>query len=269
MFGQTFTHDLIRKYVVLFGTMFDNLYLVRTDSNDVPVQTLKVPLTYAPKEKMLARIKGDPSLDNSVAMVLPHMGFEIVNYQYDSSRKLNTMEKIIKRTESGNSKYVYNPVPYDIIFQLHIMVKNAADGTRIVEQILPYFTPEFTVTANILPDIGKFYDIPITLLDTTVVDTYENNFETRRALVWTLTFAMKAYLFGPIRNTKMIRFVNTGITVVSDISNTSVDRSVTITSQPGQLANGEATSNIELTIPYTDVNPNLDYNYINTFDEDI
>jgi hypothetical protein len=269
MFGQTWSHDLIRKYVIIFGTLFNNIYLTRNNANGTVAQTIKVPLTYAPKEKMLARLTGDPSLTNQVALTLPRMSFEILGYQYDGQRKLNTIEKITKKTET-DADYVYNPVPYDFQFLLHIMVKNAADGTRIVEQILPYFTPEFTVTANILPSIAKSYDIPVVLYDTIVQDLYDGSFQQRRTIVWTLSFSMKGYLFGPIKSKQLIRFANVGLTAVSSLNNlNNIDRNVTITVQPGQTANGQATSNVSQTVDYLLVDPNDPYGFIQQFDENI
>lgn len=269
MFAQTFTHDIIRKYVIIFGTLFNNIYLTRQDSNGENTQTLKVPLTYAPKEKMLSRIEGDPQFENNIAISLPRMSFEILGYTYDSERKLNTVGGLVKRSNTGESDYVYNPVPYDFQFLLHIMVKNAADGTRIIEQILPYFTPEFTVTANILPEIDKSYDIPIVLFDTLVQDRYDGSFQQRRTIVWTLSFSLKGYLFGPVKKKQIIRFANVGITAVKSITDLDVDRNITITTQPGQTANGTATANLAQTVGYLDVNPNLPYDFITQFDENI
>lgn len=269
MFGQTLTHNIMKKYVIIFGTLFNNIYITRENASGNPVQTLKVPLTYAPKDKILARLKQDPELENQVAITLPRMAFEINNYQYAPERKLNTIGKIYKPQTDGSTKYAYQPVPYDIIFNLYIMVKNAEDGTRIVEQILPYFTPEFTVTANILPDLGKSYDIPIVLLDTSVQDVYEGDFQTRRSLVWILTFSMKGYLFGPIRKSSLIHFANTGFIVTQSPQTESMQTppEAWVTAQPGQLANGQPTSNISLTIPYDDVDPNSNYDFINQFNE--
>lgn len=269
MFGQTWSHDIMRKYVIIFGTLFNNIYITRNNSQGNPVQTLKVPLTYAPKEKMLARIQSDPDLENPIAITLPHMAFEINNYQYDPTRKLPTVNKHHLPLSDGRTKYVYQPVPYDIIFNLYIMVKNANDGTKIVEQILPYFTPEFTVTANILPEMGKTLDIPIVLNDTSVQDIYEGNFDTRRSLVWVLTFTMKGYLYGPIRQSSLIHFANTGFILSNDPlnANTASPRVATVTAQPGQLANGEPTSNLALTVHYDDVDPNSEYAFINQFSE--
>jgi len=271
MFGQTWSHDIMRKYVIIFGTLFNNIYITRENSQNNTQATIKVPLTYAPKEKMLARVSADPDLENQIAITLPHMSFEINNYQYDPSRKLSTVGKQYNMQADGTAKYAYQPVPYDIIFNLYIMVKNAADGTRIVEQILPYFTPDFTVTANILPELGRTMDIPVVLNDTSVQDIYEGNFDTRRSLVWILTFTMKGYLYGPVRQSSLIHFANTGFILSNDPqnANTASPRVATVLAQPGQLANGSPTSNLALTVSYDDINPNSDYAFINQFIENI
>jgi len=271
MFGQTWSHDIMRKYVIVFGTLFNNIYITRVNSSGNAQQNIKVPLVYGPKEKMLARLSNDPDLDKQTAITLPRMAFEINNYQYAPDRKLVTVQKHFKPQTDGTTKYVYQPVPYDIIFNLYIMVKNAADGTRIIEQILPYFTPEFTVTANILPEMGRSLDIPIVLNDTSVQDIYDESFETRRSLVWSLTFTMKGVLYGPIRQSSLIHFANSGFILSDDPqnANTASPRIATVTAQPGQLANGEATSDILLTVSYDEVDPTGDYNFINQYDEEL
>lgn len=271
MFNQTWSHDIIRKYVIIFGTLFNNIYITRNNPSGNPVQTIKVPLTYAPKEKMLARLQGDPNLENQIAITLPHMSFEINNYQYAPDRKLPTINKMHSPQTDGTTKYVYQPVPYDVIFNLYIMVKNADDGTNIIGQILPYFTPEFTVTANVLPEMGKTHDIPIVLNDTSVQDVYDGNFETRRSLVWVLTFTMKGYLYGPVRRSSLIHFANTGFILSDDPqnANTLSPRIATVTAQPGQDANGQPTANLSLTVSYDDIDPNSEYAFINQFTENL
>ena len=212
MFGQVWNHGSIRKYVIFFGTLFADMYIQREDKTGTPIETMKVPLNYGPRDKFLARLEGNPTLTKPIAITLPRMAFEITNYQYDSSRKLTTIGKTsMQNPNKPNSKnYQYNPVPWDIEFSLYIMVKNAEDGTRIVEQILPFFAPDFTATLNINPDMGVKYDVPLVLNSMQCEDTYEGNFEQRRAIIWTLTFTMKAWFFGPTRTSKVITesFIN-------------------------------------------------------------
>ena len=135
MFGQTWQHDILRKYVVLFGTLFNNIYVNRDDGE--VKQTLKVPLNYGPKEKFLARLEGNPDLDNEIATTLPRIAFEMIAFQYAGERMRQKTTRIQKPQTNGETYWQYQPVPYDITFQMSVMTRNAQDGTRIVEQIIP------------------------------------------------------------------------------------------------------------------------------------
>ena len=175
MFGNTFYHGTLRKYVVVFGNMFNGVYVQRFNSNNERIQTLKVPIAYGPKEKFLVRLAQDPNLDQDVAVSLPRIGFEMTDISYASIRKLPSTQKNFS-TNNSNSKNLlsqYRPVPYDINFQMSIFVKNADDGTQILEQILPYFQPEWTNSINLIPEMNLSYDVPCTLNSVTVEDTYE------------------------------------------------------------------------------------------------
>ena len=249
MFGQTFGHGTIRKYVIFFGTLFNNIYLNRYNSDGTLIQNMKVPLNYGPRDKFLARVEGNPDLNRPVAIQLPRMSFEMTNLYYDSSRKMQTLNKIsVADPNDPDTKiYQYAPVPYNIEFQLSIMVKNAEDGTFIIEQILPYFTPEWTATLNINPDLGLKYDIPVTLDNITSEDTYEGDFVQRRALIWTLNFSMKGWLFGPTKSGgKVIKDMDINFTVPAlgvTIDNTNTVNSTPVVNMnitPGQYANGVA-----------------------------
>lgn len=199
MFGVTFSHGTMRKMVVYFGRLFDNIHLNRYDANRTLTQNMKVPLNYGPKEKFLTRAQGDQDLERSIAIQLPRMSFEMVGFTYDPIRKLNSINKIVNRggTDPTSVSYQYAPVPYNIHFNLYIMVKNAEDATFIVEQILPYFSPTWNAKVHLNPDMNRSYDMPISLDDVSATDTYEGDFTNRRALVWTLQFTMQAWLFGP------------------------------------------------------------------------
>lgn len=204
---ETYGHDLIRKYVVAFGTLFNSMELERFDSPSPTagkdlVQTIKVPLQYSPKDKMLARSELDPNTDRQVAVTLPRMGFEMVNMSYDSSRKLSKNRTVGHATGGGVS--LNTPVPYNFDFDLYIAVKNTQDGTRLVEQILPYFTPEFNVTVNLVPGVNSAVDIPIVYRSISKEDSYEGEYLERRAIIWTLSFTVKGYLFGAVKDKKRI-----------------------------------------------------------------
>jgi len=202
-------HALIRKYVTYFGTLFNDISIERTDSSNNIIQDFVVPIAYGPKQKFIARLEQDPTLNKSVAMTLPRMSFEIVDFDYDPSRKLISTGKISKQSTNytGKLETIYNPVPVNIKFNLSIYTKNAEDGFKIFEQILPYFTPEWTSTLSLVPSMDLKVDIPVVLNDINMVDKYEGSFENldRRYIIHTLSFIMKAYLFGPTGRSDVIR----------------------------------------------------------------
>ena len=203
MLGQTFYHQTIRKYVVLFGTLFNDLNIEKKDSSGNVVSRQKVPIAYGPKQKFLTRIRQDPNIDRQVAIQLPRMGFEMTSLTYDPIRKLNSVGKIMGRalpTEGqGTLRKMFNPVPYNIDFQLFVFVDNAEDGTQILEQILPFFTPDFNVTINAVSDLGIKLDVPISFNSASLEDTFDGEFTARRTLIWTLDFFMKGFLYPDIK----------------------------------------------------------------------
>jgi hypothetical protein len=252
MFSTTFGHGTLKKYIIYFGTLFNNINVERFDANNAVVQTMKVPLNYGPREKFLARLDGNADLDRSIAIQLPRMTFEMNNVSYDPTRKLPSINKVRSGNlgPAGEVLYQYNPVPYNIDFTLSIMVKNAEDGTYIVEQILPYFSPSWTATLNINPELGIKYDVPIVINGANFSDTYEGSFIERRAIIWTLGFTMKGYLFGPTisANSSIIRDIDVNLRSVPfylnsiDATPNTVAPSITIDIKPGQFANGDPTS---------------------------
>lgn len=276
MFGQTWAHNTIRKYVILFGTLFDSIYINRENSTGETVQTLKIPLSYGPKEKFLARLDQDSTLNQSTAMTLPRMAFEITTMNYASDRKQNTINRLtnIDSTNSDRALYQYMPVPYDFTMSLYIMVKNAEDGTKIVEQILPYFTPEWTATVNLVPAINGKYDIPIVLNDVSMEDTYEGDFETRRAIIYTLTFTLKGYLFGPTKKAEIIKEIDVDVripntTTLPLVANTLVGNSIVVSVTPGLTVDGDPTSNASLSVGSSSIYANSNYGFIIDFEENI
>jgi hypothetical protein len=166
-----------------------------------------VPIIYAPKEKMVTRILSDPDLLRSVGAILPRMSFEITGISYDSSRKQGSLIKMAVANNSTRGASTYMGVPYDITFALNIYTRNIDDGTQIVEQILPFFNPDFTVTTNMVPDLGILKDIPIILNSVSNDIEYEGNYDSVRYVNWTLNFTMKAHYYGPITYPKVIRTV--------------------------------------------------------------
>ena len=162
MLGQQFYHETMRKVVVAFGTIFNNIHLVRKDNDGNIIQTMKVPLAYGPREKFLVRLREDADLTKQVAVTLPRIGFEIANLSYDSGRKLNRVQRMkkVKGDKSSQLDTQYMPVPYNLEFTLYIMARQSDDALQIVEQILPYFQPDYTVTINDMTDMGIKRDVP-------------------------------------------------------------------------------------------------------------
>lgn len=218
---------------------------------------------------MLARVQQDPDIQRPTSIVLPQMSFEMSGMNYDGQRKLNTVRRNVSvdSDNPNNLRYQYNPVPYNIEFKLYIYVKNAEDGTKIIEQILPYFTPDFTVTLDLIPEMNVKQDIPVLMNSISQEDTYEGNFTERRAIIWTLDFTMKGYFFGPIYKTGIIKFAITNLYVPSGEIKDSVgqmDPDVTLAWQPGLTANGQPTSNASLSIDPRDIVVTDDFGYVFT-----
>ena len=168
MFGHKFYHQAIRKYIILFGTLFNDIHIERRNSNNNVIQTIKCPLTYAPREKVTARLEQNPSITEQQSILLPRLSFEWTNMMYDPSRKLNTMNKWRNdpgdAATGGKMKYQFQPVPYDLMFDFNIYTRYAEDATQILEQITPFFTPEFTATINLNTDMGIKVDTPIEIV---------------------------------------------------------------------------------------------------------
>ena len=203
-----FNNKSIRNLVVAFGSLFNNLHVRRFNADGSTKENIRVPLAYGSREKFLARIEQGGSITNEdgeiVQMTLPRMSFEITSINYDETRKRQTVLKTPERGSGSSKKYSFSEVPYDIGFDLHIMVKHMDDGLQIVEQILPYFTPEFTVTIN-ATDVHKKVDIPIQLTDVSQDVEYEGDFEERRSITFTLSFTAKSYVYGRLYESGIIK----------------------------------------------------------------
>ena len=210
MFGTYFYHEKIRKCVSLFGRLFNNLYVIRKNSAGSVISQVKVPLSYAPKQKYLERIRENPDLsaNSQVALKLPRMSFEITNFIYDTTRQL-TKTSTFNTVGSANTsrKKFFPPVPYTINFQLNIYAKTQDDALQVVEQILPFFNPQYTVTVKpFTTDYPTFKeDIPIIIQGLSFQDDFEGAIESRRTIIYTLDFEMKASFHGPIANSDIIR----------------------------------------------------------------
>jgi len=206
MFGNHYYNQSLRKLTIAFGQIFNNILVQTKNKTGGVTGRMRVPLAYAPKEKFIQRLDQQSDLNNrEFATSLPRMGFEITGLAYDGSRKLTRVQKRVKVKDDNTLNYNYTPVPYNISFNLYTFTATAENGLQIVEQILPYFQPDFTVTINAIPDLDIKTDVPIILNNVQYEDTYDGSFTTRRAVIYTLGFTAKTYLYGPMSNSKIIR----------------------------------------------------------------
>jgi hypothetical protein len=196
---------VIRKLVVGFGNLFDNITLYRFKPDETESERFIVPITYASKERYVMRIEQDATLDKKVQITLPRMSFEMAGLSYDSSRKQNTNIKNFSGTPPSGILSQYNPVPYNFDFNLYIYVRNIEDGTQIIEHILPFFTPDYTIKLNLIPEMGIIKEVPVILNSTSHEITYEGGRENEtRMIVWTLNFTVKGFIFGKVSETGVI-----------------------------------------------------------------
>jgi len=261
MFGHTYYHSIIRKYIIMFGTMFNDIDVQRFDASGSRIQSIRVPIAYGPKEKFLVRLAQDPNLSKDVAITLPRMSFEITSMNYNSTRKLPSTHKNVHTITGDENKLKsqYVPVPFDITIALSVYVKNADDGVQILENILPFFTPEWTNSVKMIPEMDLKMDIPVVFNDLSTEDTYEGDFSTRRALIHTLNFTIKGYLFGPVRTQGVIKrsIVQTHIEYANT---TGLAMRHTVT--PGLTANGTPTTDSNISIPIADIKADDDWGYV-------
>ena len=209
MLGSTFYHQTIRKYVAAFGTLFNDINIERKNSSGAVVERVKVPLAYGPRQKWILALSDTTDQRRVLAARLPRIGFSLTGVSYDSVRKLNTVIRNVaaNTASTGSVLSQYNPVPYNFDFELFILVNNAEDGTQILEQILPYFTPEFTVTINTIPDMGIKADVPIVLNSASQSDEYEGELATRRTIIWTLSFLLKGFVYPDVKSGTLIKSI--------------------------------------------------------------
>ena len=236
MFGTYFYNESMRRMTIGFGQIFNNITIKRKNSSGNVVQSIKVPLAYAPKEKFLTRLDQQPNLsEREFAITLPRMSFEISGIQYDASRKLTRVQKF-KTVKSGIDGKVlnfnYTPVPYNISYNLYSFTASAEAGLQIIEQILPFFQPDFTVTINAIPELNIKRDIPIILNSVNYEDSYDGDFSRRRAVIYTLGFTAKTYLFGPASTQKVIKETQSDLYTDTDTTNKAREMRIVITPDP-------------------------------------
>lgn len=233
MLGTYFYHEIIRRTVISFGTLFNEIYIKHKDSDGNNISEIKVPLAYGPMQKFLARLQQQAELNKPIAMTLPRLSFEMTSIQYDATRKANVTQTF-KASDGTNLKKVYLPVPYNIGFQLNLMSKIQDDALQVVEQILPFFQPAFNLTVDLINSIGEKRDIPIVLDSVSFTDDYEGDFSTRRILIYTFNFTAKTYLFGPIAESTdgLIRKVQVDYYTGTDTSTAKREMRYTVTPDP-------------------------------------
>ena len=245
MFGDYFYNQTMRRMTIAFGQIFNKIVVQTKDANDSVVKRFTVPLAYAPKEKFITRLTQQPDLqDQQFSTILPRMGFEISGIQYDPSRKLNKLQKTRTQTDEGNTtnqqtkmKFNYTPVPYNITYSLFIFTATAENGLQILEQIVPYFQPDYTVTINMIPDLNIKRDVPIVIGDINYEDNYDGDFNTRRAVIYTINFTAKTYLYGPSTHQGVVRKVQSDLG--SDPVNKAREERIVITPNPSSAKPGD------------------------------
>ena len=204
---EHFYHEILRKTIIAFGTLFNNINIQKKDASDTDFSVMKIPLSYGPTQKFLARLEQSGDLNKSTAMSLPRMSFEFTGLTYDATRKVTSTQKIAVKDPNTQKKVnkVFTPVPYNMQFELSIMSKLNDDALQIVEQILPFFQPAFNLSVELIDQIKEKRDIPIILENITMQDDYEGDYSTRRVLLYTLRFTAKTYLFGPVTRVEPIK----------------------------------------------------------------
>jgi len=202
--ANTFYNRSIRKLTVAFGNLFDNITLVRYNPDLTESERFVVPITYANKELYVQRLEADYDLDKKVQITLPRFSYEMTGFTYDATRKQNTNIRNFSQTTTG-AVGQYNPVPYNFDFNLYLYVRNIEDASQVIEHILSYFTPDYTVKINMIPEMGIVKEVPVVLNSTSQDIKYEGNRESdTRMIIWTLNFTVKGFIFGPVSTTNLI-----------------------------------------------------------------
>lgn len=284
LYSEYFYHKTIFKSVATFGTLFNDITVKRTDSSNQTVKEIKVPLSYAPRGKFLSKLKVQPNdnqLDKRTAIVLPRIAFEMTGFSYDSERKLNSLGSRYNTTQNDIEKSMYNPVPYNIDFSLGVYVEHFDEGLQIIEQIVPFFSPYLNIPSKLIyDDMESVDDVPVLLSSVSLEETYQGSYEDKRIIQWTLAFTMKTNIFKPIKESGLIRQVETNIisTPTGDSGEVTPEevqqaqesgvKSKSIT-KPGLTAEGEPTTKEEESVPKEEIQSDDNYGFIEDFLEGI
>lgn len=233
MLGTYYYHQIIRRTIIAFGTLFNDIHIQHANADDDVISDLKVPLAYGPIQKFLAKIQQQKDLAKPIAITLPRMSFEMTSISYDGTRKAGVTQTF-KASDGQNLKKVFMPVPYNIGFQLSLIAKLNDDALQVVEQILPFFQPAFNLTVDLVDSIGEKRDIPVVLDSVSFQDDYEGDFSTRRTLIYTFNFTAKTYMFGPVASTTdgLIRKVQVDYYSGNDTQNAKREMRYTVQPDP-------------------------------------
>ena len=236
---EYFYHEILRRTVVSFGSLFNEISIKHTDNSGNVKSVIKVPLAYGPTQKFLARLEQSPDLNKPVQITLPRMSFEFTGLTYDPTRKSTTTQTFIAKSavDGTETKKVYLPVPYNMQFELSIMCKLNDDALQIIEQILPFFQPSYSMTIELVDIINEKRDIPVILENITMQDDYEGNFTTRRVLLYTLRFTAKTYLFGPVSSATRDIIKKATIGYITGGTTDSPTREVVYSAEPRAIKN--------------------------------
>jgi len=263
MFGYKFFHGTIRRYVIVFGTLFNQVHIDRVDSNGDVTSTLRVPIVYGPRDKAMSRVESNPDFDKKFSSSVPFMSFELKGMRYDAENHLQPSRKEVGRTTNKNlAAWAYTPVPYVFTFELNISTKFMEDATKIIEQIVPFFTPDWTVTVKIMDEPIITRDVPVVLKDHVMSDTWEGSYVDKREIRHVLTFEMKAPLFGPVTKSKIIKVAK------GQVAGFISGLGPVVTVQPGLTANGEPTDQLSESVDYSEISWEDDFGYITTMEDE-
>lgn len=278
LYNEYFYHKTIFKSVATFGTLFNDITVKRKTSDGNTVKELKVPLSYGPRSKFLSKIEES---EKNVAITLPRLSFEMSGFSYDSQRKLNSLGVRYNKSETGSEKSMYNPVPYNISFSLNVYVEHFDEGLQIIEQIVPFFSPYLNIPSKLVyDDMGIVDDVPVLLNDVSLEESYDGQFEDKRVIMWNLSFTLKTNIFKPVKESKLIRQVETNIisTPTGDSGEVTPQeiqqaqesgvKSKSVT-KPGLTEQGEPTTKESESVPKEDIDSDDNYGFIEDFLEGI
>ncbi len=278
LYNDYFYHKTIFKSVATFGTLFNDITVKRKTSDGNTVKELKVPLSYGPRSKFLSKIEES---DKKVAITLPRLSFEMSGFSYDSQRKLNSLGVRYNTTQDDKEKSMYNPVPYNIGFSLNVYVEHFDEGLQIIEQIVPFFSPYLNIPSKLVyDDMGIVDDVPVLLNDVSLEESYEGQFEDKRVIMWSLDFTLKTNIFKPVKESDLIRQVetNTISTPTGDSGEVTPQEKQQAqesgvksksTTKPGLTDQGEPTTKESESVPKEQIEADDNFGFIEDFLEGI